>query len=460
MILQESIPTLRPHIFPPEAREFTCPYCHLTCPVRHFKGQAWRKHVLQDFQPYFCTYKECTEDTALYADRIAWKEHERLAHRRVWHCFEHPSIFGPHSTVRRHLVDNHQELNPSQIESLLGKGSCIGSFWRLGILDSRLPVTPAQLQRLWDEAEAPPEEPIKLTDNFLRLQRQLCATIDGKHWLPEIGTEDDVILPITIKQFIGGSTFKAHIPLECFRTDLNQRHPGISDLEGREVFDVALTIWNKSSDIDERKLAAYKALNVAQNRGFCQDMEQCYGSWRINGATYVLRQWKYSTLENMFEISKEERCALEYYSWHININPSAVFFNSPFKESWRRKWGLGHIETAVIQDWPARKEQIPFTSARGDSVAYGGPELGRPGLEKVTQSSDMWSLGCVISETATWVTLGNEGIVKYRSLRASLSPSGCFHDDWVESDMLLGDPADRISADDLWRKFDTWRRSS
>ncbi|KAK8021596.1 serine/threonine protein kinase [Apiospora arundinis] len=373
----------------------------------------------------------------------------------------------------------------------LGKGSCIGSFWRLGILDSRLPVTPAQLQRLWDEAEAPPEEPIKLTDNFLRLQRQLCATIDGKHWLPEIGTEDDVILPITIKQFIGGSTFKAHIPLECFRTDLNQRHPGISDLEGREVFDVALTIWNKSSDIDERKLAAYKALNVAQNRGFCQDMEQCYGSWRINGATYVLRQWKYSTLENMFEISKEESsfvltsrdirrfwmhvlaltrvvsgvkylegCALEYYSWHININPSAVFFNSPFKESWRRKWGLGHIETAVIQDWPARKEQIPFTSARGDSVAYGGPELGRPGLEKVTQSSDMWSLGCVISETATWVTLGNEGIVKYRSLRASLSPSGCFHDDWVESDMLLGDPADRISADDLWRKFDTWRRSS
>lgn len=119
----------------------------------------------------------------------------------------------------------------------LGKGSYIEVFWRLGILDSHLPVTPAQLQRLWDQAEAPPEEPIKLTDNFLRLQRQLCAIIDGKHWLPEIGTEDDVILPITIKQFIGGSTFKAHIPLECFRKDLNQRHPGISDLEGREVSD-------------------------------------------------------------------------------------------------------------------------------------------------------------------------------------------------------------------------------
>ncbi|KAK8087890.1 Protein kinase domain containing protein [Apiospora hydei] len=55
-------------------------------------GQAWRKHILQDFQPYICTYKECPEDTALYADRIAWREHERLVHRRVWHCIEHPGI--------------------------------------------------------------------------------------------------------------------------------------------------------------------------------------------------------------------------------------------------------------------------------------------------------------------------------------------------------------------------------
>ncbi|KAK8093413.1 hypothetical protein PG997_000098 [Apiospora hydei] len=109
-----------PPQIPSKAKEYTCPYCQLTCPARHFKGQAWRKHVLQDFQPYFCTYKECPEDTALYGDRIAWKEHECLVHRRVWHCFEHPSVFGSQSTVHRHLANDHKELNPSQIQSLLG----------------------------------------------------------------------------------------------------------------------------------------------------------------------------------------------------------------------------------------------------------------------------------------------------------------------------------------------------
>ncbi|KAK8140192.1 hypothetical protein PG984_000258 [Apiospora sp. TS-2023a] len=52
--------------------------------------------------------------------RITWKEHERLAHRRVWYCFEHPNVIGPKSSTESHLVEHHKELNASQIQSFLG----------------------------------------------------------------------------------------------------------------------------------------------------------------------------------------------------------------------------------------------------------------------------------------------------------------------------------------------------
>ncbi|KAK8050706.1 hypothetical protein PG994_012436 [Apiospora phragmitis] len=102
------------------SREHRCTYCHLACPVKHFKGQAWRKHVLQDFQPYVCTYKQCQEADALFPDRVAWKEHERLVHRRIWFCFEHPNVVMPRSSVEGHLAEHHTELNASQIHRLLG----------------------------------------------------------------------------------------------------------------------------------------------------------------------------------------------------------------------------------------------------------------------------------------------------------------------------------------------------
>ncbi|PVH93752.1 hypothetical protein DM02DRAFT_695165 [Periconia macrospinosa] len=59
-------------------REFMCPYCKVVCPSWQGKGKSWRTHILQDLQPYVCTFPDCSEGDNLYANRAAWIEHERM----------------------------------------------------------------------------------------------------------------------------------------------------------------------------------------------------------------------------------------------------------------------------------------------------------------------------------------------------------------------------------------------
>ena len=100
--------------------EFLCPYCRIVHPARHAKGRAWRAHVLQDLQPYTCTYPDCPDGLQMYSTRHAWLEHERLVHRRVWQCFEHASaVFSSQSGLHRHLKSQHNDITKAQIQNLL-----------------------------------------------------------------------------------------------------------------------------------------------------------------------------------------------------------------------------------------------------------------------------------------------------------------------------------------------------
>src|ERR1700712_1195640 len=80
-----------------------------------------RAHVLQDLQPYICTYPECSKGLEMYSSRTAWLEHERLVHRRVWQCFEHANwVFRSKRGLKEHLQADHlQHVTESQITDLL-----------------------------------------------------------------------------------------------------------------------------------------------------------------------------------------------------------------------------------------------------------------------------------------------------------------------------------------------------
>ncbi|KAI4087588.1 MAG: hypothetical protein L6R37_008300, partial [Teloschistes peruensis] len=101
--------------------EFLCRYCGIVCPARHGERRAWRGHILQDLQPYICTYEQCQDGHHLFSSRTAWLEHERLGHRRVWQCFEHAEPkFWSKAALQYHLESEHgNDTTETQIQDLV-----------------------------------------------------------------------------------------------------------------------------------------------------------------------------------------------------------------------------------------------------------------------------------------------------------------------------------------------------
>ncbi|OCL10029.1 hypothetical protein AOQ84DRAFT_375290 [Glonium stellatum] len=88
-------------------RDFECPYCFIICPARYGKGRAWRTHILQDLQPYVCTYKDCKDSDQLFRSRREWSEHE-AGHRKLWRCPEHSNaVFRSSAGLEDHLHQKH-----------------------------------------------------------------------------------------------------------------------------------------------------------------------------------------------------------------------------------------------------------------------------------------------------------------------------------------------------------------
>ncbi|KAJ4353861.1 uncharacterized protein N0V89_005591 [Didymosphaeria variabile] len=112
---------------PPKAadgdKDFECPYCFVICPARYGKGRSWRTHVLQDLQPYVCTYFECQTSDQLYRSRRDWVEHES-SHRKAWRCPEHPdAVYKSQTGFEEHLKNEHGDSIPEgQIPSIVKVG--------------------------------------------------------------------------------------------------------------------------------------------------------------------------------------------------------------------------------------------------------------------------------------------------------------------------------------------------
>ena len=77
--------------------------------------------MLQDLQPYICTYPKCSDALQMYSSRHQWLEHERLVHRRIWQCYKHANtMFTSSSKLRDHLQSQHSEnITENQIQTLL-----------------------------------------------------------------------------------------------------------------------------------------------------------------------------------------------------------------------------------------------------------------------------------------------------------------------------------------------------
>ncbi|KAF2005380.1 hypothetical protein P154DRAFT_457349 [Amniculicola lignicola CBS 123094] len=112
---------------PPKAadgeKDFECPYCFIICPSRYSTGRSWRTHLLQDMQPYICTYTDCEAPEQLYRSRREWSEHEST-HRKAWRCPEHPNaVYRSPSGLQDHLRQQHSNsIAENELDSIVKVG--------------------------------------------------------------------------------------------------------------------------------------------------------------------------------------------------------------------------------------------------------------------------------------------------------------------------------------------------
>ena len=83
----------------------------------------FRTHILQDLQPYVCTYKDCKSSDQLFRSRREWSEHE-AGHRKLWRCPEHiNAVFRSSSSLKDHLHREHPGSFPEeQLSSIIRVG--------------------------------------------------------------------------------------------------------------------------------------------------------------------------------------------------------------------------------------------------------------------------------------------------------------------------------------------------
>ncbi|CAI6341288.1 unnamed protein product [Periconia digitata] len=95
---------------------FECPYCLLTKNIGN--GRKWKKHVLEDLQPYVCTYGDCDLYDQFFESRNSWFTHEAQYHRAKWFCNvdEHPE-YGTETDFLLHMkTDHNQKFDNTQFD--------------------------------------------------------------------------------------------------------------------------------------------------------------------------------------------------------------------------------------------------------------------------------------------------------------------------------------------------------
>ncbi|KAF2114185.1 kinase-like domain-containing protein [Lophiotrema nucula] len=105
-----------------------------------------------------------------------------------------------------------------------------------------------------------------------------------------------------------------------------------------------------------------------------------------------------------------------YSGWHNDIKPgNIIVVNEKYKLA---DPGFAKFQKKLEDD--KGEDPIPKILATGGTDSYSAPEYYarfRTPHAEVTQSVDIWSMGCVLSMAATWVVLGYQGIYQYNLLR-------------------------------------------
>jgi hypothetical protein len=121
----------------PREKEKMCPYCCLVLPAKTFsiqkKSRRWKKHLLEDLQPYLCLFKNCNQPGKTYRTFKDWQAHLSQPHEQDRLCpLPHPDadtaeeqafFFDTAAQFQDHLNLYHLNLDASSTRSIFQTAS-------------------------------------------------------------------------------------------------------------------------------------------------------------------------------------------------------------------------------------------------------------------------------------------------------------------------------------------------
>jgi hypothetical protein len=103
---------------------FTCNICgyELEAGGKIKTENDWKQHVMDDLEPYLCTFDKCDIPLNLYALRDEWFKHELETHRikRVWTCPACSQEFDSKDAIMQHLPACEDKDDPDSLIMLQG----------------------------------------------------------------------------------------------------------------------------------------------------------------------------------------------------------------------------------------------------------------------------------------------------------------------------------------------------
>ncbi|KAL3465651.1 hypothetical protein BJX64DRAFT_252236 [Aspergillus heterothallicus] len=102
-----------------EGAFFLCPYCSRVIQVKRGNLEyQWRKHIIEDLEPYVCTFSTCGLET--YHSEDAWFQHELLVHRSRYECQRCSTSFETSRQLKQHFSRHDMStMTAGQISTLL-----------------------------------------------------------------------------------------------------------------------------------------------------------------------------------------------------------------------------------------------------------------------------------------------------------------------------------------------------
>ncbi|KAL8879653.1 MAG: hypothetical protein Q9198_002778 [Flavoplaca austrocitrina] len=357
--------------------------------------------------------------------------------------FENKTKSPPHAERVR-----SKYLRPFAILLAIGYGSMIHHLVEHRELqDQSLPFTT-------EPKDFPKTSTENLFETFRKEQWQFCAVPLEYDMRDDLA--DDYILPITAKEEIsdGGSAILYKITVDEAYNKLKPADGAHTAARRRTTNTFALKTYRtpEAKKYFENERNAFLQLRYGDRPP--KNIIEYYGSF-IRRGTYniILEYADRGTLDDYMKDTAEPKTVNEIRSfwknflasmrglvqihgthepafdgpkillgWHHDIHPSNILVVSRGQDSpYDCDFKIADLGLAHFKRYISLLNNATDNDRYGTST-YGAPEIFRSrDLEKchllVLQSADIWSMGCVYSEVATWVTAGSHKLCEYRRRR-------------------------------------------